>query len=372
MNTPPQVLIVGAGPTGLAAALFLTRAGVSVHLVDAATEPSPSSRALGVNPRTLTLLEPTGVTARIEAEAQPIHALDLHRHGKPLARIAPDWAALDPASASHPMTILPQARSEALLTQALAELGVHPERGRKAVGLIQTAELVTVAFEDGETIPAPLVFAADGSHSVIRHALNIGFPGDGWPEPWSLMDVDLTGPKADEGWIDLRRDGGFICLPYSGKTFRLFGFGAPLADCIPSDWTVGSIHWQSQFKISHRIAERLSLGRVALGGDAAHIHSPMGARGMNLGIEDACVFAACAVDFLAGQSHRIDDYNRLRHPVDAKVVKDVRFMTSLVRNTSPVADMLKGVIPPIAARLPFLINAGLKIGMGLDHPVALR
>lgn len=363
------VLIIGAGPVGLAAALFLTRRGVPVRLIDADAAPRETSRALGVNPRTLALLEDTGVTAAILAEAQPVRALSLHHHGAPLAAITPDWPGL---GATHPMVILPQARSEAHLTGALAQLGVQVERRRAVVSLTQTSTMASTVLADGEVIEAPVVFAADGAHSVVRHALGIDFPGDGWPEPWHLMDVDLQGPPADEGWIDFQPDGAFICLPFSGDAFRLFSFGRPLLERIPADWRVGEIHWQSDFRVSHRIAERLSSGRVALGGDAAHIHSPVGARGMNLGIEDAYVFAACAADFLGGEADRLGDYHRLRHPVDATVVRNVRALTSFVRNTGPLADLAKRIVPPLAVRLPFLINRVLRTGMGLDHPVSLR
>lgn len=365
----PQVLIIGAGPTGLATALFLTRRGVAVRIVDAADQPIATSKALGVNPRTLDLLDDTGVSARIEAEAQDIEALHMHRNGRSMARFVPDWPAL---GAKRPMVILPQARTEAILTEALAALGVAPERGKALETVSQTDDAVTATFSDGETATVPLLFAADGAHSVVRHALNIGFPGDGWDEPWQLMDLDLTGPSPHEGYIDLRPHGAFICLPFSGTTFRLIGFGGPLLDNLPDGWRAGTVHWQSEFHISHRMAERMSLGPIALGGDAAHIHSPVGARGMNLGIEDAFVFAACAADFLSGQPDRIDDYNRLRHPVDAAVVRRVRALTSLVRNTSPLAYFLKGIVPPIAARFPGMINPALRVGMGLDHPAAVR
>lgn len=363
------VLIIGAGPVGLAAALFLTRRGVDVRILDADPAPRQTSRALGVNPRALSLLEETGVTAAILAEAQPIRALSMHHHGRPLANIPLDTAALGGA---HPMVILPQARSEAHLTKALTALGIHIERDRSAASVSQTKTTASVVLADGETLTAPLIFAADGAHSIARHALGVAFTGDGWPEPWHLMDVDLDGPPGDEGWIDFQPDGGFICLPFSGQTFRLFSFGRPLLERIPADWRIGAVRWQSDFKVSHRIAERLSVGRIALGGDAAHIHSPVGARGMNLGIEDAYVFAACAADFLAGETGRLDDYHRLRHRVDAAVVRNVRTLTRFVRNTGPVADLAKRTLPPIAARLPLLRNRALRIGMGLDHPVSLR
>ena len=93
---------------------------------------------------------------------------------------------------------------------------------------------------------------------------------------------------------------------------------------------------------------------------------------MNLGIEDAYVFAACAADFLSGQTDRLESYHGLRHPVDAAVVRNVRALTGFIRNTGPVAELAKRTVPPIAIRFPPLINRVLGIGMGLDHPVRLR
>lgn len=369
MARSPQILIVGAGPAGLAAALFLAQRGVQVRIIDAAEQPTRTSKALGVNPRTLFLLEDTGVTERILAEAQDMRSLFLHHNGKPLTTFQPDWKAL---GATHPMVILPQARTEALLTEALASFDVFPERGRTLTGISQTDNAVTAHLADGETIRTPLLFAADGAHSTVRKALNLDFPGDGWDEPWQLMDVDIEGLQPDQGWIDLHDEGALIALPFSGRTFRLIGFGRPLLEGLPADWTLGAVHWQSDFRISHRMVERMTVGRICLAGDAAHIHSPMGARGMNLGVEDAFVYAACAADFLNGEAGRLEDYNRLRHPVDKAVVDRVRGLTAMVRNTSPLADWLKGVVPPLISHLPFALNAGLRVGMGLDHPVRVR
>lgn len=369
MTRPPQVLIVGAGPSGLAAALFLSRRGVPVRIIDAAADPTRTSKALGVNPRTLKLLEDTGVTARILAEAQEMRTLFLHHNGKALTTLKPDWKAL---GAEHPMVILPQARTESLLAEALAAFGVVTGRGKALATVSRTDDAVTATLADGETIQTPLLFATDGAHSTVRHALNLDFPGDGWAEPWQLMDVDIEGLQPDQGWIDLRDDGVLVALPFSGNTFRLISFGGAPLDNLPPEWTAGTIHWQSDFHISHRMVERMTVGRICLAGDAAHIHSPIGARGMNLGIEDAFVYAACAADFLNGEAGRLEDYNRIRHPVDAAVVDRVRALTGMVRNTSPLADWLKGVLPSLLSHLPFALNAGLRVGMGLDHPVTVR
>lgn len=369
MVPAPQVLIAGAGPTGLAATLFLARRGVSVRLVDAARAPTTTSKALGVNPRTLDLLAETGVADQLLAEGQIIRRLHIHRRGRTLAVVRLEALRL---GAPWPLLILPQARTEALLTQAVAALGVTVERGLALDDLEQDKQAVTARLSSGEAVSAPLLFAADGAHSTVRKRLRLGFPGDAWAEPWQLIDVNLNGPPPDEAWVDLREDAVFVCLPYSRSRFRLIGFGAPLLDDLPSGWRAGEVFWRSDFHISHRMATAMSVDRVALGGDAAHIHSPIGARGMNLGIEDAYVFADCATDMLAGQSGRLADYDRLRRPVDQAVVRRVRALTRFVRDIGPGADLVRRVAIPVVTRLPFILERILRIGLGLDHPVHLR
>ena len=366
MSASPQVLIAGAGPTGLAAALFLTRAGVSVRLIDAAPEPTTTSKALAVNPRTLELLEPTGVADRIRAEGQDIHAIRIARDGKVVATLAPRWDRIAPG---RPMTILPQARTEALLAGALAELGVRPEY---SAGLTQDAEGATATLTDGQTVRAAFILGAEGAHSATRHALGLPFPGDGSDTPWHLADVEIEGAPLDEGRLEFQRAGPLIVLPFSGGTFRLIGFGADLLPRLPQGWTVTKVRWTSEFRVSHRIVPAMAVGRVALAGDAAHIHSPIGGRGMNLGIEDAFVFAACVVDALAGQPDRLADYDRLRRKIDGDWVAASRRLTGFVQDASPPARFIKRFAPPIAAAFPGLIDRVLKAGMGLDHPVRTR
>ncbi|CAN5269278.1 NAD(P)/FAD-dependent oxidoreductase [soil metagenome] len=365
----PQVLVAGAGPTGLAAALFLTRAGVAVRIVDAADQPTATSRALAVNPRTLELLEPTGVADRVRAEGQSIGVIRVADEGRVLATFRPDWNRVAPG---RPMTILPQARTEALLAEALADLGVRPEYGVALAGLVQTSDAVAATLSTGETVTAALLLGADGAHSAVRHALGLDFPGDALDLPWHLMDVEIEGAARDEARIEFQRAGPLITLPFSGGVFRLIGFGADLLPRLPAGWKPGRVLWRSEFRVSHRMAPTMAVGRVALAGDAAHIHSPIGGRGMNLGIEDAYVFAACAIDALKGDPGRIADYARVRHAVDSAWVKTSRRLTGFVADPSPRARFVKRTVPPIAAAIPGLITTGLKRGLGLDHPTAIR
>lgn len=369
MSASPQVLIAGAGPTGLAAALFLTRAGVRVRVIDAAPDPSTTSKALAVNPRTLELLGPTGVAERIRTEGQDVNAIRIAREGEIIATLRPRWDRIAPR---RPMTILPQARTEALLAEALAELGIRPERGLGLSGLTQDAEGATATLSDGQTVRAAFVLGADGAHSTTRHALGLGFPGDGSDTPWHLMDADLEGAPRDEARIDFQRAGPIVILPFSGGTFRLVGFGGDLLPRLPQGWRATTVRWTSEFRVSHRMVERMAVGRVALAGDAAHIHSPIGGRGMNLGIEDAWVFAACVLDAVNGQAGRLADYDRLRRAVDGGWVTASRRLTGFVQDQSPGARFIKRIAPPLAAALPSLMDRALKVGIGLDHPVRVR
>ncbi|CAN5198673.1 NAD(P)/FAD-dependent oxidoreductase [soil metagenome] len=369
MTPDSQVLIVGAGPTGLAAALFLSRAGVSVRLIDAAAQPTTTSNALAVNPRTLELLDPTGVSNRILDQGQAITAIRIAHEGRTTATIRPRWDRIAPG---HPMTILPQARTEALLAEALADLGIRPERGLALTALTQTDDRVTCVLSSGETTTASLLLGADGAHSAVRHALGLDFPGNASPIAWTLMDVDIEGAPQDEGRIEFQRAGPIVILPFSGGTFRLIGFGGDLLPRLPAGWTAGQVHWSSDFKVSHRMVPTMAVGRVALAGDAAHIHSPVGGRGMNLGIEDAYVFATCAVDVLRGEMSRLTDYALVRHVVDAAWVRTARAMTAFVADQSVSARLIKRIAPPVAAAVPGLVDRALKRGLGLDHPVCIR
>lgn len=368
--SPP--LIVGAGPTGLAAALFLVHRGVTPRIIDAAPAPAATSRALAVNPRTLSILAGTGVDLAILAEGRPIETLRVHQDGREQARIEIDWRGM---GANHPLIALPQARTETLLAAALRARGVGVERGVGLAGLSQDASgvaaVLTHADGASEIASAPLLLGADGAHSVTRHQLGVDFPGSAFPETWLLMDMEIDGPPTAEGYIDFTADGPLIVLPLQGKVFRLIGFGPPLLPRLRPEWRVGEVLWDSDFHISHRIAAALNVGRVCLAGDAAHIHSPIGARGMNLGIEDAYVFAACAARFLGGDAGALAAYGDSRRTVDAAVVRRIETLTKLVRARGPLAPYVRAAVLPLVAHVRPLQHIVARMGMGLDHPLVI-
>jgi 3-(3-hydroxy-phenyl)propionate hydroxylase len=369
----PEVLIVGAGPTGLAAALLLARRSVSVRIIDAADRPATTSKALAVNSRTLEVLQGTGVAERIVAEGWPAHGAVLHEGGRQvLAFELPPTANANPA-----MTVLPQARTEALLTQALAAQGVKVERGVAFQSLSQDLKEVvaTLRHADGdrEEVTSRLLFGADGARSSTRAALNLDFAGSSLPEPWYLWDVTMpTSLAADCAHILFEPDGFIFLLRLTGEIWRVIGNTHDPLATLKRYGAPGEIAWESQFHIGHRVASQAGVGRVALGGDAAHIHSPIGARGMNLGIEDAYVYADCAADALAGDMGRLNDYATLRHAVHKAVVRRIAAITRLVHGRPPWLRWIRDEVVPVAGHMAFARQQMLRTVGGLDHPLKTR
>ena len=368
MHTP---LIAGAGPVGLAAALFLARHNIRTRLIEQSTAPATASRALAVNPRTLRLLEATGVTKRMLERGLKITEACLSRNDQVIARIS-----LSELGGTYPfMLALSQATSEGLLAEALAAHGGEIERGVELVACADHDVMDVVLATRGETeiIRPEWVLGADGAHSKVRESLHIGFNGHTLSEPWSLMDVPLEGeidPHAAH--IRLFDDGGFLFLlrtvadvrvekpPY---LWRLIGNIPDPFDRLSDARPAGPAAWSSRFHISHRIADVLCRGHAFLAGDAAHIHSPIGARGMNLGIEDAWVFAELAA------RGRLSQYGALRRHVDHDVVKRIEALTTMVIGGQPWLRGVRDLILPAMLNLP-LRGQMLRTLTGLDHKLA--
>ncbi|HTH96421.1 MAG TPA: FAD-dependent monooxygenase [Stellaceae bacterium] len=366
------VLIVGAGPTGLAAALFLAEHHIRPRIIDKAPRPSETSRAQVVNPRSLELLETTGITARIRGEGRPLAGARFYDGWHDLAHL--DFEDIHPR---FPMTALPQARTEALLLGALVEHSIAPERGVTLTGFAEEEDgiFAELTRPDGtlETVQAEFLLGADGAHSTVRHLLGIEFEGSAFPEAWPLYDIQLeTSLDGDHAHISFVDGGLIFMLHIEDGVWRVFGDVTAPLEYLPVGTVKGEILWQSSFHISHRLAAAETAGRVALAGDAAHIHSPVAARGMNLGIEDAYVFAECVRDALGGDLSRIADYSRLRHTVHAPVVRRIERLTWLARGQPSLVGTLRNHLLPGMTKFAPIAHEMLKLVTGLDHQVRVR
>lgn len=361
MGSTEDALVIGAGPTGLAAALFLADHGRSVRIVEKKREPSPFSKAFGVNARTLELLEPSGVTGEFLKNGRRLSSVSIE-HAKEVL------VTFDFREVHHPYPFLcvqSQADSERLLTEALAARAITVERGKELIEIGDNdggCEAVLVSDGVRESVCAKAVFAADGAASTVRTNLGIEFLGVSYPEQWSLYDVELATPlEPDGGHILLLDDGGMFVVRHAGNVWRVLGNGRDLLSALPAGTEVGEVLWESQFTIANRVAATFSHGRINLGGDAAHVHAGIGARGMNLGIEDAYVFANLL------HFNRLEQYDKLRRPVVNKVVRQIDHMMRVPRSATPAGRVVRrfpGLVKIVAPRLRNRVQPWL---LGLDH-----
>jgi 2-polyprenyl-6-methoxyphenol hydroxylase-like FAD-dependent oxidoreductase len=227
-----------------------------------------------------------------------------------------------------------------------------------------------------ETHACPWMLAADGAHSTARGMLGLGFEGSTLAREWHLADVPLeTELEQDRAQVIFLDGGGFIfCLrvvedknnpPPGAPLWRVIANVPDPVARLEMARAAGPAVWTSRFRIEHRIAERLQDGRVFLAGDAAHLHSPMGARGMNLGIEDAWTFSRLVLD---GQMAR---YGSLRRQIDLRVVRQIERLTGIVRGESSISRLIRRWVLPRIVRIPMIRNRMITTLTGLDHPLRI-
>jgi len=361
MTRDQDILVVGAGPVGLTAALELARRGFRPRIVDKADGPAGESRALGVHARTLEVLKPAGLTEQMLAEGVPIRRMRIREDGKPLLTLD-----LSKLRTTYPFILsLPQARTERLLMAALAARGVEVEWNTELVAL-DTPERprVTLHGSDGETIVEPdLVVGADGARSAVRQACGIGFAGEQMPAEFGLADIRRKTPHdAHEAVVEVLPDGVLGFIPMSDRFGRYVSNHAEIMKLIPRPDDIEAVTWQSRFRISYRMVETFQKGCVFLAGDAAHIHSPVGGRGMNTGIEDAA-WLAWLIE--KGETGR---YSADRMPVARKVLAFTHQQTNQILARGPVSNFVRRHVAPLLVAIDPVARLGLRRLTGLDTP----
>lgn len=349
-----NILIIGAGPTGLSAALELGAHGLSCRIVERRKAPSELSRAIGIMPATLNALTRLGAGAAISAEGMAIHRITLKRGSRPLMRLDVTKGKIG----SDFMTALPQNRTEEILTDALRDKGIQPEYGVTVEQVSTDGKTAVAAFGDGTEAAFDWIIAADGIHSAARQSLGIAYPGFDLPDEWSIADVDvaeeaLMGPFDPNGAVGYIQDadGGFgMVLPMEPRRARVVSSTRDALAALSEPLPVENIRRTATFSIAIRQAETYQKGRVLLAGDAAHCHSPVGGKGMNLGISDG-IAAARAIAL--GET---DGYSNARHEIGARVMtasergrKFITANTPITRLTATTAGFLAERVPAVGA-----------------------
>jgi 2-polyprenyl-6-methoxyphenol hydroxylase-like FAD-dependent oxidoreductase len=335
-----RILIAGGGPVGLAAAVELRRRGFAPRIVDPDPAPSPESRALAINARTLELLEPSGATDALLAAGHRIHRLLIRVEARPLA-------VIEVTRLKHRFNFLlslPQSETERILAGTLARHGGRLERNLALASFAAADGRVTATLSDGTTMEADVLVGADGARSLVRKSLGLPFDGESEPQVFSLADVELDDWPFpwDTAVVTLRPDHVVGFIPMRPGFARLVSPRPDVLQVAPAEARIRRVVWQTEFRINYRQVKSYQAGPVFLAGDAAHIHSPVGGRGMNLGIEDACWLA-----WLVEQS-RTAEYTALRHPVAAKVLRSTARPTNMIARQTFTARLLREwLFPPL-------------------------
>lgn len=377
MKTRTDVLIVGAGPTGLALATALQQAGIDHLLIDRLEAGQNLSRAGVIHAHTLEMLEPLGVVPRMLAEGMEMTTFAVRDRRHRLLSID-----FDTLPSRYPFVLmLPQDVTERILTERLVELGDKVHRGVEALDIVQDADgaSVRVATPAGErTISARYVVGGDGMHSKVRAAANIAFEGSRYEEAFVLADVSFAVPPR-EGEVSLffSPAGMVVVAPLPGGRYRIVATHRHAGDA--PDRTaiqrlldtrgpeggarVADVHWSSAFRVHHRLADHYRDGRLLVMGDAAHVHSPAGGQGMNTGIVDAMLLGQLLPRVVrGGPESLLDDYGALRRPAAEAVLGLAGRLTTLALVRGRVGRGLRNLLLRVLDRVPpFKANLALQL-----------
>ncbi|QJE02136.1 FAD-dependent oxidoreductase [Massilia forsythiae] len=376
-----EVLIAGAGPTGLVLALWLTRLGVTVRIVDKADAPGTTSRALAVHARTLELYRQMDLDRDVVAAGMRNPAVNLWVKGRRRARL--DFRDAGRRLTPFPFVLIyPQDRHEALLVERLQQAGVTVERRTELTGFDSDDGSdggggrirARLRGPDGveRTCSAAWLAGCDGAHSTVRHALGAGFAGGTYEQVFYVADVEAAGTAADgEIHLSVEHADFVILLGYSATgQGRLIGAlrgraAAPGPDATAPDFDdvrragiaslgldIRRVNWFSSYRVHHRVTDRYRSGRAFLLGDAAHVHSPAGGQGMNTGIGDAVNLAWKLAAVLRGHATEalLDSYEQERIAFARKLVETTDRAFSFMTAQGMLAEFVRTrIAPPLAS-----------------------
>ncbi len=385
-----DVLVIGAGPTGLMMANMLARGEAKFRIVDSKNGPTKQTRALVVHAKTLELFDKIGVAGRAVEEGRKLGAAELFREGRYVGKLSFLDDDKDDRTPYPFVLIYEQSQNERLLLDALGKVGGRVEWNTELLNIEPSDGGVsaTVRRPDGseETIEAGWVVGADGASSLVRHSLSLGFEGDTYEQTLFLADIELEWSLDERrAYITMTRQGFYAFFPMPGENrFRLVGsvpeelegkeeitardVQSVLDNHSGLQASVTNVRWTSTYRIHRRMAERFRVGRVFLVGDSAHVHSPAGGQGMNTGIGDAYNLGWKLALAARARAHEslLDSYEAERMPFARAILGGSDRGFSLQVATTPATQRLKILAvpklfklisrPPLRGRVFWLIS----------------
>ena len=325
-----NVLIVGAGPTGLTLGIELARRSIAFRLVDSAKTPFAGSRGKGIQPRTLEVFHDLGIIEKILNTGMPYPEVRVHLG--PLSLRLRSLGGRHQATGTIPypnLWLVPQHRTEAILRERLAELGGRVEFGTAFESLEQEEQSVTVGLSTGESLRAKYLVGCDGGHSAVRKTIGLALNGEALSNKLPFV-ADVEIPNLDHAvwhiW-PLAKGGPIALCPLPEESlFQMTSARTPLENLEEAVYKVCKCkvrrtHWSSSYRPASRMVAHYRVGRVFLAGDAAHLHPPTGGQGLNTGIQDAYNLGwKLASVFRGGPESLLDTYEEERLPVAAAVL----------------------------------------------------
>jgi 2-polyprenyl-6-methoxyphenol hydroxylase-like FAD-dependent oxidoreductase len=377
MTAPLDVLVVGAGPTGLALAAQLCAHGARLRIVDRSLDRVHESRALAIQPRTLEALAGFGVTDALVARGNPAMRLRWHLPGRTVPIRLFDTGLSDTA---YPFLLfLSQSETERVLAEHLAARDIPIERGTELVGLEAKDSYVVCRLRGGdgaqETVEARYVVGCDGAHSTVRAEAGIGFEGYAYPQTFLLADLEVDGLETGAVHTYMTGTGMLLFFPLgSPATWRMLAMRPPrgpdaevtlpLLQEITGRYTDDGLvlrdpAWMTDFRLHNRGATHYRAGRCFLAGDAAHIHSPAGAQGMNTGIQDALNLGwkLALVCRGAAPEELLETYETERAPVGRVVRRFTDRAFTIGTSSSPAVRLARTRLAPRLAPSALRVRA---------------
>jgi 2-polyprenyl-6-methoxyphenol hydroxylase-like FAD-dependent oxidoreductase len=363
-----EVLIVGAGPTGLVLALWLTKLGVAVRIIDKTAGPGTTSRALAVQARTLELYGQLKLAHTLLERGHRVPGVNLWARGERAARL--DFESVGAQLTAYSfIEIFPQDQHERLLVERLEQLGVSVQRGTELVGFSEEGTGIRASLrtaEGGEqSCEARFIAGCDGARSLVREISGAGFPGGTYRQVFYVADIEAAGPPADgELHVDLDEADFLAVFPLdsSGRVRLVGAVRGERADRAEEltfadvsgramqnlKLEVSKVNWFSTYRVHHRVAEHFAAGRAFLLGDAAHIHSPVGGQGMNTGIGDAINLAWKLAAVLAGRAGDglLGSYEVERSAFARRLVATTDRVFSIASAEGSIADLVRTRLAP--------------------------
>jgi len=363
-----KIIIIGAGPTGLMAALTLCRRGVKARIIDKKIAPISTSNALAVQPRTLEIWKELAVVDEALKEGHPLEGISICKEGKRLGQLT-----FKQLPTQYPFVLtLPQAKTEQLLALQLEKCGVAVERGiaLTAVSVKDSGVEVTLG---NTTESYDYVIGCDGAMSTARISAGIPFKGRDLPQHFIMADLHVKWNKsANFGHLIYSEKGILAFLPIDNqnngrliadvtydeglkakKQPTLEDFSRIMHIRSQESAYLDQMKWSSSFMIHSKIAGSYQKLGMFLAGDAAHLHSPVGGQGMNTGIQDAYFLANLLADVMEGKEEKVlQEYTRVRRSIGKTIVRRTDFITRLISSRSKLAQKAIAIVLPFMFTIP--------------------